>query len=154
MNITHEIALNRCNIESEDGADKQLLFCVPSEWVSAYVSEHFTFGGEHEYKNLDDFLNAYTPEIEGEKMYQAAVDAEVVTEEFFDYTDCATAVDYGVLLDAAEIMQLPRYISKKILRDIKESPDVEIVKDIGHSPTGDIYIVWFTDDTNKFFTIR
>lgn len=79
MKINFEFELNRAWITDNDGeAIGETNFVVPGEWMNDLFDKLYS----NRYSSLDEFINVYEPEVEGEFIYQEAIKNGVLVEDF------------------------------------------------------------------------
>ena len=75
--VGFEHELNRAWIYDDEGETiGETNFVVPTFWLLQIWDEHYS-----EYDSFDDFLDTYEPEIEGEYIYQKAIEDGVLKED-------------------------------------------------------------------------
>ena len=73
-----EIEMNRGWLTDEDGeAIGEINFVVPATWLIDLFDTHYS----SKYENIDDFLDVYEPEVEGEFVYQKAIENGTLVED-------------------------------------------------------------------------
>ena len=78
MKINVEYELNRTWILDEEGESiGETNFVVPGKWLKKLFDKHFA----DKYDSLDEFLDVYEPETEGEFIYQTAIKDGVLIED-------------------------------------------------------------------------
>lgn len=80
MKINHKVEyiLNRkWIVDDDDEVIGEVNFIVPGEWLENLFNKVFA----NEYSSLGNFLKVYTPEIDGEFIYQKAVEDGVLIED-------------------------------------------------------------------------
>lgn len=79
MEIKFEYELNREYIyDDEVEIIGETNFVVPAGWLMELFDKEYA----NEYESLDEFLDVYEPETEGEFIYQKAIEDDVLVEDF------------------------------------------------------------------------
>lgn len=79
MEIRFEYELNRKYIyDDETEVIGETNFVVPAGWLMELFNKVYT----NKYESLDEFLDVYEPETEGEFIYQKAIKDDVLVEDF------------------------------------------------------------------------
>ena len=79
MKVKFEYELNRAWINDEnDEAIGETNFVVPAKWLKELFDKEFA----NNYSSLNDFLDVYEPEVDGELIYQKAIVDGVLVEDF------------------------------------------------------------------------
>jgi hypothetical protein len=79
MRIKVEYELNRAWIlDEEEEPIGETNFVVPGKWLKELYDQQFV----SEYDSLNEFLEVYEPEVDGELIYQAAIKDNVLIEDF------------------------------------------------------------------------
>ena len=79
MEIMFEYELNREYIYDDDvEVIGETNFVVPAGWLMELFNKEYA----DEYDSLDDFLDAYEPETDGEFIYKRAIEDNVLIEDF------------------------------------------------------------------------
>lgn len=79
MEIRFEYELNRKYIyDDEVEAIGETNFVVPAEWLMELFDKEYA----NKYASLDELLDVYEPETEGESIYQKAIEDDVLVEDF------------------------------------------------------------------------
>ena len=80
MKIGVEFELNRGWIYDNEGEEiiGETNFVVPSKWLMELFNKNFV----NDYFDFDVFLDVYEPEVDGEFIYQKAIEDGVLVEDF------------------------------------------------------------------------
>ena len=79
MKIKVEYELNReWILDEEEEAIGETNFVVGGQWLKKLFDKHFV----DEYDSLNEFLEVYEPETEGEFIYQEAIKDSALIEDF------------------------------------------------------------------------
>ena len=78
MRIKVEYELNRAWIlDDEEEPIGEINFVVGGNWLKKLFDKHFA----DEYKSLNEFLEVYEPEVDGEFIYQEAIKDNALIED-------------------------------------------------------------------------
>ncbi len=78
MKIKVEYELNRAWIlDEEEEPIGETNFVVPGKWLAKLYSDKYA----NEYNSLNEFLEVYEPEVDGEFIYQEAIKDGVLIED-------------------------------------------------------------------------
>lgn len=80
--MSMEYELNRKWLYNKDGdLIGEQNFVVSMCDVNDFINNNYIATGE--YENIDDFLNCYEPEVDGQKIYDFLKEKDLIIEEFF-----------------------------------------------------------------------
>lgn len=79
INIEYEYELNRAWIIDDETKETvgETNFVVPAKWLNDLFNEKYS----NEYEDLEEFTDIYEPEVDGEFIYQKAIEDGVLKED-------------------------------------------------------------------------